>query len=142
MPSATPFTSGLSASYFTPNTGNANVTGLVAGAKWGGAVGTGVTLTYSFPTASAVWAPTYSSNNEPTGFTAFNAAQAASFRSQLQAWGNVADITFIEVVDSPTLVGDIALQSLPRSRQAMRTDGPIHRLQRRRGATSGLTHPI
>ena len=113
MPNATPFTSGLPVTFFTPNSGNSNVNALVSGEKWGGAIGTGIGITYSFPTSGAVWKPSYSANNEPAGFTTFTAAQAASFRAQLQAWGNVANINFSEVADTPTLVGDIRVALSP-----------------------------
>jgi Ca2+-binding RTX toxin-like protein len=113
MPNATPLASGLPVTSFTPNSGNSNVDAITSGEKWGGAVGTGIAITYSFPTASAVWAPSYSPNNEPAGFTTFTAAQATSFRAQLLAWANVANINFSEVADTPTLVGDIRVALSP-----------------------------
>ena len=113
MPNATPFASGLTVTFFTPNSGNSNINAIVTGEKWGGAIGTGIGITYSFPTSGAVWKPSYSANNEPAGFTTFTAAQAASFRAQLQAWGNVANINFSEVADTPTLVGDIRVALSP-----------------------------
>ena len=113
MPDATPFTSGLPVTSFTPNSGNSNIDAIVSGEKWGGAIGTGISITYSFPTSGAVWQSPYSSSNEPTGFTTFTAAQAASFRAQLQAWANVANINFLEVADTPTLVGDIRVAMSP-----------------------------
>lgn len=113
MPDATPYASGLTVTSYTPNSGNSSVNAITSGEKWGGPLGTGMAITYSFPTAGAVWQPSYSPSNEPAGFTAFTAAQASAFRTELQAWGNVANINFVEVADTPTLVGDIRVALSP-----------------------------
>ena len=113
MPNATPYANGLAVTSYTPNSGNSGVNAIASGEKWGGLLGTGIGITYSFPTSSAVWKPSYSSNNEPAGFTAFTTAQATAFRAELQAWGNVANINFLEVADTPTLVGDIRVALSP-----------------------------
>ncbi len=113
MADATPNTSGLNVTSYSPNSTSSSVNALLSGIKWGGPVGAGISITYSIPGAGAVWRSPYSAENEPTGFTAFNAAQATSFRAQLQAWGNVANINFVEVADTPTLVGDIRVALSP-----------------------------
>lgn len=79
--------------------GTANAT------KWGGAQGTGTTVTYSFPTAQSVWQNGY----EEVGATLYylNDVQKAAFRTTLQAWANTANISFVEVQETSTLVGDI-----------------------------------
>lgn len=96
---------------------NSNVyDALLAGVKWGGAVGTGATLTYSFPWAggaNAVFSGPngmdYSSRNEPYGAEhyALNAVQQVAVRNAIQSWANVANIKVSEVADSSTSVGDI-----------------------------------
>ena len=113
MPNATPFASGLNVTGYTPNSSNSSVNALASGEKWGGPVGTGISITYSFPASGAVWKTPYSGNNETAGFTAFTAAQASSFRAQLQAWANVANINFLEVADTPSVVGDIRVALSP-----------------------------
>jgi serralysin len=96
-------------------TGVVAIDALVAGKKWGGAVGTGTSLSYSFPfvNGSAVFSPgsngTYSNLNEPsaTYHYGLNTTQQAAASGALTAWGNVANISFQQVTDTTTNVGDI-----------------------------------
>ena len=81
MPDATPYASRLTVTSYTPNSGNSGVNAIASGEKWGGPLGTGIAISYSFPTSGAVWKPSYSPSNEPAGFTAFTAAQASAFRA-------------------------------------------------------------
>ena len=89
---------------------------LLSGAKWGGAVGTGVTVTYSFPWTTATTATysgpdgtAYSRLDEPHGTQHFglNVAQRAAAVAALEAWSSVANITAAPVQESSTAVGDI-----------------------------------
>ncbi len=81
--------------------------------KWGGGLGAGTTLGYSFPWmngSTAYWqTPVYSSADEPGAAShfGFNTAQAATARQALQAWSNVANIQFAEITETPNNVGDI-----------------------------------
>jgi serralysin len=83
--------------------------------KWGGAVGTGATLTYSFPWSTSGTATfagyngqPYSTLNEPaTGGMGLNFMQIAAVQAALQTWANVANVTFSQVADTSTSVGDI-----------------------------------
>ncbi len=78
--------------------------------KWGEGLGEGASLTYSFPysnSSSATWAGDYSSLNEPAKGAGLNAVQQAAAEAALQAWENVANITFAEVADTANNVGDI-----------------------------------
>src|SRR3954470_16696299 len=75
--------------------------------KWGGAVGTAATVTYSFPTAGSVWEPGYGENEQQQGLRFFDLAEQAATRTALAAWSSVANITFVEVPDTATSVGDI-----------------------------------
>ena len=94
-----------------------NINALLSGDKWGGVVGTGVTLTYSFPWTSLGSATfsghngigDYSSLNEQnaTYHYGLNTTQQAAARSALQSWANVANIVFSEVAETSSNVGDI-----------------------------------
>jgi Ca2+-binding RTX toxin-like protein len=107
MPNSTPTSNGLAVTTYTPASGVANIDALLGGIKWGGVVGTGASMTYSFPTLSAVWAPNYSLGNELATFSVLDSTKITQFKAALQTWGDVANLTFVEVADTPTLVGDI-----------------------------------
>lgn len=94
------------------------VDSLLSGLKWGGAVGTGATVTYSFPWTSATNATysgvdggAYSKLNEPAGTQHYglNAVQQAAAIAALGAWSSVANITTARIQESSTAVGDIRL---------------------------------
>ncbi|MEI6704127.1 MAG: M57 family metalloprotease, partial [Deltaproteobacteria bacterium] len=94
-----------------------SINALNSGDKWGGATGTGVTLSYSFPWANSGTAifsghngiGDYSTLNEQnaTYHNRLSTTEQAAVRSALQSWANVANITFSEVPDTSTNVGDI-----------------------------------
>jgi hypothetical protein len=93
-----------------------NLDALIEGAKWGGAVGSGATLTYSFPWATGGSAVFYGANgtpystlNEPVAAAVYglNATQQTAASNALLAWANVANITFQSTTDTSTDVGDI-----------------------------------
>ncbi|MBP1206340.1 hypothetical protein JOD97_004413 [Duganella sp. 1411] len=92
------------------------VDSLLSGLKWGGAVGTGATVTYSFPwttatnaTYSGIDGGVYSKLNEPAGTQHYglNAVQQAAAIAALGAWSSVANITTARIQESSTAVGDI-----------------------------------
>ena len=95
--------------------GTASIDALVAGTKWNGAQGTGATLTFSFPQWTAgtpvftgLAGAAYSTIGEPaTSPRGLTAAQQSAVRAALQAWADVADVTFVEVPDTATDVGDL-----------------------------------
>lgn len=69
-------------------------------------------ITYSFPGIDAAWSNNYTGNHDtPTevdnGFAALDAAQQLEVQAALQVWANVANIKFMPVTESPTLVGDL-----------------------------------
>jgi serralysin len=70
-----------------------------------------VSLSFSFPGASSVWAPSYSELNEPGGSRPFSAAEADAARSALQLWSRYANLTFTETSDNAGNVGDIRFAS-------------------------------
>lgn len=96
-----------------------NINALLGGIKWGGVVGTGTSLGYSFPWTTLATANfsgyngfvSYSTRNEQnaTEHYGLSTTQQAAARNALQAWANVANITLSEVAESTTNVGDIRL---------------------------------
>jgi Ca2+-binding RTX toxin-like protein len=106
---ATPTANSVAVSYIDPLlTGVGRYT--VSGEKWGGALGQGVTLTYSFPGATAYHMQPYgqyANAGEWLGKQALTAGEQASARAGLTAWSSVANIRFTEVADHASTVGDI-----------------------------------
>lgn len=107
---STPSTSSPTSIVFS--SGATLIDALLSNLKWGGAAGTGVTVTYSFPWTTAVNAThgtAYSQLNEPTGTQHYglNADQQAAAVAALGAWASVANITPVVIEESSTSVGDI-----------------------------------
>ena len=104
-------------SRFAP-VGDIYLDALMAGMKWGGAPGTGATVTYSFPwaggnnaTFSGPNGTSYTPDGEPFAkdHYALNAVQQQAMRNALQEWADVANIKFVEQADTATSVGDIRI---------------------------------
>jgi len=94
------------------------INALLSGVKWGGGVGSGVSLSYSFPSSGSVWSTADpflggygppGGNGEPwwSDYAGLNAGQQAAFMQALAAWQEVANITFTQVADTSTEVGEI-----------------------------------
>jgi F420-dependent methylenetetrahydromethanopterin dehydrogenase len=81
-----------------------NIDNLVDGAKWGGAIGTGAQLTYSFSTSASDFSY---SNSTHDPFTALNVNQQAAARMAMNALSAVCNLTFTEVADTAVGAGDI-----------------------------------
>jgi Ca2+-binding RTX toxin-like protein len=101
-------------SYVPFSSGILNIDALIGGTKWGGAVGTGATIYYSFPTFSSqtYWSLDYYDRTNPynetyTGFSKLNPTQQLAATSALQSWANVANITIQQVDETASAVGDI-----------------------------------
>ncbi len=78
-------------------TGTNSLDSLIGGTKWGGAVGTGLTISYSFSDMLTAWGSSYSSSNEyNVGFREFTSSEKDGATLALQAWSNVANIAFEE----------------------------------------------
>lgn len=109
------------ASYnFSPGTTTVSSSGinhidsLLDGIKWGGLLGTGMNLSYSFPWtsfASASWQSSYSSDNEPSAIYHFGLSsnQITAASSALQSWANIANVSFAQIAETNTEVGDFRL---------------------------------
>jgi hypothetical protein len=100
------------------DTGVNSIDSLVDGNKWGGSVGQGVSLSYSFgfSAGSAFWYSSsttgkYSTLNEPHATNAFalNATQQTAAQGALATWASVANLSFTQVSEAGTNVGDIRL---------------------------------
>ena len=113
---STPITS--SPISFVPESGFTLIDSLLSKYKWGGAVGTGVTVTYSFPWAGGAFAThggpdgtAYSKLDEPNGALHYglDSVQQAAAVAALGAWSSVANITAAPLQESSTTVGDIRI---------------------------------
>lgn len=81
---------------------------LVWNQKWGGALGTGVTLTFSFDEDAATFRTNYGDGlNEPASLRPLAEFQQIAVRNALGIWSSIADITFNEVTESASEVGDL-----------------------------------
>lgn len=99
------------------SSGSSTTNTLLSGYKWGSAVGSGATLSYSFPWANSSSATfsgpngsgNYSTDDEPNATTHYglSATEQTAARNALQAWADVANLSFSEVTESSTNVGDI-----------------------------------
>jgi len=89
--------------------GNASINPLLVwGYKWGNtSVGTPVSLTYSFPNYGATWLNNYWDGEPFNGFQPFTGPQQQAARQALSLWSEVANVTFTEVSDTASDVGDL-----------------------------------
>jgi len=93
-------------------TGKVAIDALLDAAKWGGSVGRGATVGYSFAAVDAVWyadsGGRYSSYDEP-GYVvaALSTTMQNAARRALTQWSSVADLTFHEIGETTGAVGDI-----------------------------------
>ncbi len=81
---------------------------LVEGTKWGGALGTGVTLDFSFQTYNSYYSTYYSAYNEYNdGSGLLTAGEKAAIRAVLATWSSSANLNFREVADSANVAGEL-----------------------------------
>jgi serralysin len=102
-----PTPSGYSPYSYVNDSGTYYVDALMSGVKWGGGIGTGASLSYSFPGINATWISGYGSGEPSNGFAALSAGQQGAFAAALATWAEVANIGFSQVADTNTSVGDI-----------------------------------
>ena len=119
----TPSTSGFTTLVASPKAGSLQAQTIAAllpdaPRKWGGALGVGTSVSYSFAWVNGLPAvfdgpgsQAYSDLNEPGAayHYGFNASQQAATRSAMAAWASVANIGFQEIAESSIQVGDIRL---------------------------------
>jgi serralysin len=80
---------------------------LIDGPKWGGGLGQGVTLTYSFPSGTAYRDPDYSYGNEWGQWLSLSSEERVAVRDALAIWSRFANVRFYEVADNQTTVGEL-----------------------------------
>jgi serralysin len=110
---ATPTTNSLTA-YYAVMSGNNEIDSLVY-SKWGGGgfVGNSLVITYSFPGLDSYWSTTsYGPTDgyrEPWSpdFDVLSGYEQSAFISAMSTWASVANITFVEVADNYSTVGDL-----------------------------------
>ena len=83
------------------------VASLLGGVKWGGAAGTGVSLSYSFLGATAYYANDYTSLREFDAYQAMTTTQQTAVKSALQAWAMVSKVSFVQTLDNASTVGEL-----------------------------------
>ena len=119
MPS--PYESGLRVNRFVPSTGINEIDALLDGTKWGGAAGSGVNLSFSFPSGYAYFPIDYGSSDAAEwydGWYSLSDSQREGVRSAFATIAAVADIGFEEVEDSQSLVGEIRIAATDRADKA------------------------
>lgn len=79
---------------------------LLGGFKWGGSVGHGVRLSYSFPATGAHHSKDYGQGEWDAWHTTTDNEQAA-IRHGLDAWSAVSGISVFETADNRTTVGEL-----------------------------------
>jgi len=90
-------------SYTVSSTLSNSLASLLDGTKWGSGVGSGVDLTFSFATSSS----TYSYRYEWAQGSVLSTAEQTAVRDALAEWAAVADITFTEVTETSSIVGEL-----------------------------------
>ena len=99
-------------------TGDPLIDGLIVGRKWGGGLGTGFSITYSFPDFDSRWSTDpnrgYDSPDsiwEPWDeeYRGLDNTEQNAVRVAMQAWGAVANVNPVETADNATVVGDIRI---------------------------------
>ena len=132
------------------------VLALSGGTKWGGPVGTGAVLSYSFPeppATPALWSTASKEQGgygppdgpgEPWsgGFAALGEAQRAGVEAALQAWAAVADVTFAQVAETPDNVGDLRFATTDHTQRQPRPPRQAASTQRSAAPTSSRVSAV
>jgi serralysin len=102
----TPTSNSVGISIFDPySLGDGRYVGY--GQKWGGELGTGVTLTYSFINPNSYYQTDYSGYNEYKDSYLLNTGEQNAVRLALAIWSSFANISFYEATDSASVAGDL-----------------------------------
>jgi hypothetical protein len=76
--------------------------------KWGDVMGSGITLSYSFPDETSLWQDNYSGSDEPNYISAFAEQHQEATIKALQAWADVSNLKFNLVLENNEgLVGEL-----------------------------------
>ncbi len=107
---SSPYSSRTASTIIT--SGNSSIDALLGQTFWGIFPGIPIALSFSFPwttNTSTQWQSGYSYDDEPNAYShyGFDDTQVTATREALQSWGNVANISFTEVEETDTNVGDI-----------------------------------
>lgn len=97
-------------STFSSMTGNNAIDQTLLGAKWGGALGTGVTITYSFLFDGSSYfdnVSSYPGGQEMTNAYACGTVLQAAITDALNFYGSVCNINFVYVQESASQAGDL-----------------------------------
>ncbi|MDX2276765.1 MAG: M10 family metallopeptidase [Hyphomonadaceae bacterium] len=78
---------------------------LIYGTKWGGALGTGVTLSFSFLGNTAWHSVDY--GDEPDSYYVLTNAEKTAIRGALDAWSAFINVSFTETQDNESVVGEL-----------------------------------
>lgn len=79
---------------------------LLGGFKWGGPIGQGVRLSYSFPDGDGYHSNNYGEGEWDAWYTT-TPNERAAIRHGLDAWSAVSEISFYRTVDTSSTVGDL-----------------------------------
>ncbi|WP_153159846.1 Calx-beta domain-containing protein [Zoogloea sp. 1C4] len=92
-----------------PSSVDDSIENLVSNQKWGGAIGTGASLTYSFSTATSVfnYENIFNGKVAHAPVSALTSAQRAAAQQAMGSVSAICNITFSEVADTATSAGDI-----------------------------------
>ncbi len=92
-----------------PGSVDDSIENLVSNQKWGGAIGTGASLTYSFSTATSVfnYENIFNGQVAHAPFSALSSTQRAAAQQAMGSVSAICNVTFSEVADTATSAGDI-----------------------------------
>lgn len=93
---------GIEVLFFDPLSGEAGY--LAYGTKWGAEFGTGVTITFSFPTSGSRFLSDY--DDEISGWSRLSDSERTAVRSGLAEWAKTSGVAFKEVADNALVVGE------------------------------------
>jgi hypothetical protein len=95
----------------TSLSGNSKTDAVLSGYQWGDVNGRSQRLSYSFPDNGSTWPFDYGSGEPfyPYQYATLNTTQRNEFKDILDAWADVANLTFSAAADSATSEGDIRI---------------------------------
>ncbi len=93
--------------FFNPAFYSQPAAGLLQGTKWGGTVGQGVQLTWSFASLSSSFLLNYSGSQEYTAMTEFSASEKAVVTDAMVAWTTLCGLSAVLVEDNANIVGEL-----------------------------------